>query len=142
MDVALVGGRVMTERGLVEGLAVRLHGERIAALGAREDVAAGARLRDLGGALLLPGFIDTQVNGGDGLLFNDAPSAETIARIGAAHRRFGTTGFLPTLISDDLGAVKIAIDATRAAIAAGVPGVLGVHIEGPFLNVARRGIHE
>jgi N-acetylglucosamine-6-phosphate deacetylase len=142
MDVALVGGRVMTERGLVEGLAVRLRGERIAALGAQGDVAAGARVRDLGGALLLPGFIDTQVNGGDGLLFNDAPRAATIARIGAAHRRFGTTGFLPTLISDDLGAVKTAIDATREAIRLGVPGVLGVHIEGPYLNVARRGIHD
>jgi len=142
MDVALVGGRVMTERGLVDGLAVRLHGERIAALGVPGDVAAGAKVRDLGGALLLPGFIDTQVNGGDGLLFNDAPTALTISRIGAAHRKFGTTGFLPTLISDDLGTVKVAIDAAREAIRLGVPGVLGVHIEGPFLNVARRGIHD
>ncbi|HEX3916175.1 MAG TPA: N-acetylglucosamine-6-phosphate deacetylase [Caulobacteraceae bacterium] len=142
MDIALINGRVMTDRGLVEGLAVRLHGERIVALGAQADVAAGAAVRDLGGGLLLPGFIDTQVNGGDGLLFNDAPSAATIARIGAAHRRFGTTGFLPTLISDDIGTVKAAIDATREAIGSGVPGVLGVHIEGPFLNPTRRGIHD
>jgi N-acetylglucosamine-6-phosphate deacetylase len=142
MDAALINGRVMTDRGLVEGLAVRLSGERIVALGSPADVASGAAVRDLGGALLLPGFIDTQVNGGDGLLFNNAPSAATIARIGAAHRRFGTTGFLPTLISDDIGTVKAAIDATREAIRTNVPGVLGVHIEGPFLNVTRRGIHE
>jgi N-acetylglucosamine-6-phosphate deacetylase len=142
MDLALVNGRVMTDRGLADGLAVRIAGERITALGPREDVAAGAEVRDLDGALLLPGFIDTQVNGGAGLLFNDAPTVETIARIGAAHRRFGTTGFLPTLISDDLAKVRTAIEATRAAIEAGVPGVLGLHIEGPFLNVARRGIHE
>jgi N-acetylglucosamine-6-phosphate deacetylase len=142
MALALVNGRVMTERGLADGLAVRLEGDRIAALGPREEVAAGAVVRDLRGALLLPGFIDTQVNGGAGLLFNDAPTAETIAAIGAAHRRFGTTGFLPTLISDDLGAVKAAIGAAQGAIEAGVPGVLGVHIEGPFLNVRRKGIHD
>ena len=118
---------------------MRIAGERIAALGPREEVAAGAATRDLQGALLLPGFIDTQVNGGDGVLFNDDPSARVIERIGQAHRRFGTTGFLPTLISDDLAAVKTAIDATSSAIEAGSPGVLGIHIEGPFLNVARRG---
>ncbi len=142
MDLALVNGRVMTERGLVAGLAVRLHGDRIAALGPRAEVAAGADTRDLDGALLLPGFIDTQVNGGDGVLFNDAPTVGTIARIGAAHRRFGTTGFLPTLISDDLSVVGAAIEATRTAIAAGSPGVLGLHIEGPFLSARRRGIHD
>jgi N-acetylglucosamine-6-phosphate deacetylase len=142
MALALVNGRVMSERGPVDGLAVRLDGDRIAAIGPREEVAAGAEVRDLGGALLLPGFIDTQVNGGAGLLFNDAPTAGTIAAIGAAHRRFGTTGFLPTLISDDLGAVQAAIVAAQTAIEAGVPGVLGVHIEGPFLNVRRKGIHD
>jgi N-acetylglucosamine-6-phosphate deacetylase len=142
MDLALVNGGVMTERGLVEGLAVRLHGDRIAAIGPRAEVAAGAETRDLAGALLLPGFIDTQVNGGDGVLFNDAPTLGTIARIGAAHRRFGTTAFLPTLISDDLSVVGAAIEATRAAIETRSPGVLGLHIEGPFLSARRRGIHD
>ena len=142
MALVLVNGRVMTDRGLGEGLAVRIEGERIAALGSREELAAGAEVRDLQGALLLPGFIDTQVNGGAGLLFNEQPTAATIAAIGAAHRRFGTTGFLPTLISDDLGTVKVAIDAVREAIGAGVPGVLGIHIEGPYLNVTRKGIHD
>jgi len=90
----------------------------------------------------LPGFIDLQVNGGGGVLFNDAPSVESIRAIGAAHRRFGTTAFLPTLISADLDIVARAIAAVRSAIAAGVPGVLGIHIEGPFLNVARKGVHD
>jgi N-acetylglucosamine-6-phosphate deacetylase len=97
---------------------------------------------DLGGGLLLPGFIDVQVNGGGGVLFNDAPTVESIRAIGAAHRRFGTTAFLPTLISADLEVVARAIAAVRGAIAAGVPGVLGIHIEGPFLNVARKGVHD
>jgi N-acetylglucosamine-6-phosphate deacetylase len=99
------------------------------------------RQRDLAGALLLPGFVDTQVNGGGGVLFNDTPDVATIEAIGRAHRRFGTTSFLPTLISDDLQAVASAIAAVDAAIAAGVPGVEGVHIEGPFINDARKGTH-
>ena len=101
-----------------------------------------AQRYDLKGQLLLPGFIDSQVNGGGGVLFNDAPSIEAIRAIGAAHRRFGTTGFLPTLISEDLDVVARAIAAVQGAIQAGVPGVLGIHIEGPFLNVARKGVHD
>jgi N-acetylglucosamine-6-phosphate deacetylase len=97
--------------------------------------------RDLGGSLLLPGFIDTQVNGGGGVLFNDAPTVGTIRRMGAAHRKFGTTGFLPTLISDDLSVMERAIGAVAAAIREGTPGVLGIHLEGPFLSPARKGVH-
>jgi len=141
MDLVLVNGRVMTERGLANGLAVRIAGERIVGVGPREMVASGATVRDLDGALLLPGFIDTQVNGGAGALFNDQPTATAIARIGAAHRRFGTTGFLPTLISDDLATVEGAVEAARSAIQARTPGVLGIHIEGPFLSEIQRGIH-
>ncbi|MHB8528943.1 MAG: N-acetylglucosamine-6-phosphate deacetylase [Caulobacteraceae bacterium] len=142
MDEVLINGRVMTDRGLAEGLAVRLKGDRIVAVGPAEELTAGARTRDLAGGLLLAGFIDTQVNGGGGVLFNDSPTVEAIERIGAAHRAFGTTGFLPTLISDDLVTLEAAIVATRQAIEAGVPGVLGLHIEGPFLNARRKGIHD
>ncbi len=142
MDVVLANGRVMTESGLEDGLAVRLNGSRITAIGPVASFGTQTHQRDLKGAILLPGFIDIQVNGGGGALFNDAPTAKTIAAIGQAHRKFGTTGFLPTLISDDLLAVADAIAATRNSIAEGVPGVLGVHIEGPFLNPKRKGIHE
>jgi N-acetylglucosamine-6-phosphate deacetylase len=142
MDVVLANARVMTGQGLADGLGVRISGGRIAAVGPAREVATGAAVRDLGGAMLMPGFIDVQVNGGGGVLFNDAPTPATIAAIGAAHRRFGTTGFLPTLISDDLSVVQSAMDAARLAMAAGSPGVLGVHIEGPFLSPRRKGIHE
>ena len=142
MDVAFVNGRVMTDAGLVEGWAVRVAEGRIAAVGPEADVAGGAQRRDLGGGLLLPGFIDIQVNGGAGVLFNDAPTVESIAAIGRAHRRFGTTGFLPTLISDDLPAVETAMKAADQALVRGVPGVLGVHVEGPFINPRRKGIHD
>jgi len=96
---------------------------------------------DLAGDIILPGFIDIQVNGGGGYLFNHTPTVEAIKHIGAAHRRFGTTGFLPTLISDDLSVIDHGMRAVETAIAAKVPGVLGIHIEGPFLNPSRKGIH-
>jgi N-acetylglucosamine-6-phosphate deacetylase len=138
----LVNGRILTQAGVVDGKSLVVENGRIIAILDAGDAPADATRHDLDGGLLVPGFIDTQVNGGGGLLFNDAPTLETIAAIGAAHRPFGTTGFLPTLISDDLAVVDRAMRATEAAIEAGVPGVLGIHIEGPFLNVKRKGIHD
>ena len=143
MSVALVNGRVLRENRLVEGRCVLLADGRILDVVApSERRARRAERRDLGGQLLLPGFIDSQVNGGGGVLFNDAPSVESIRAIGRAHRRFGTTGFLPTLISTDLDIMARAIAAVRGAIEAGVPGVLGIHIEGPYLSLARKGVHD
>ena len=143
MVVALVNGRVLGDDGLMEGRCVLLDRGRIVDVVAESDPRCRSAQRvDLQGQLLLPGFIDSQVNGGGGVLFNDAPSVEAIRAIGAAHRRFGTTGFLPTLISEDLDVVARAIAAVQAAIQVGVPGVLGIHIEGPFLNEARKGVHD
>lgn len=141
MLTALVNGRVLRAGALRDGEAVLIDGDRIAAVVPASAIPADAARHDLDGAMLLPGFIDTQVNGGGGVLFNDSPTVEGIAAIGAAHRRFGTTGFLPTLISDDIAVIREAVAAVDAAITQGVPGVLGIHIEGPFLNVERRGIH-
>jgi N-acetylglucosamine-6-phosphate deacetylase len=90
---------------------------------------------------LVPGFIDVQVNGGGGVLFNDAPTIATITRIGAAHARFGTTGFLPTLITDSVAAMTKAADVVSAALRARTPGLLGIHFEGPHLAVAKKGVH-
>ena len=143
MSIALINARVLRDDKLLDEHCVLIDGGRIL------DVVPAAQARgpgidrvDLGGGLLLPGFIDTQVNGGGGVLFNDAPSVEAIRQIGRAHRRFGTTGFMPTLISTDLDVVAQAISATRGALATGVPGVLGIHIEGPFLSVERKGVHD
>ena len=143
MSVALVNGRVLRADGFVSGHSVLIErGHILDVLPAGDARCRAAEPYDLGGGLLLPGFIDLQVNGGGGVLFNDAPSVDAIRTIGAAHRRFGTTAFLPTLISADLDIVARAIAAVRGAIAAGVPGVLGIHIEGPFLNAARKGVHD
>jgi len=139
MGTALVNGRVLIGNEVRNDCCVVIDGGRIDEICASPPV--GADVIDLGGEFLLPGFIDVQVNGGGGRLFNDDPSVETIAVIAAAHRRFGTTGLLPTLISDDFSVIERGIAAVDEAIAAGVPGVLGIHIEGPFLSNARRGIH-
>lgn len=143
MSIALINGRILRDRMLLDGHVVLIDGGRIRAVVPETDVSGRRIVRvDLGGDLLLPGFIDTQVNGGGGVLFTDAPTVESIRHIGHAHRRFGTTGFLPTLISTDLDTLAQAIEATRAAMDAGVPGVLGIHIEGPFLNLERKGVHD
>src|SRR5688572_16074184 len=142
MSIALVNGRVLGDNGIDDDCAVLVDGDRIAGIVSADDPRCRRAERcDLGDHLLLPGFLDTQVNGGGGVLFNAEPSVDAIRAIGEAHRRFGTTGFLPTLISDDLEVVARALEAVRAAMEAGVPGVLGIHIEGPYLNVARKGVH-
>jgi N-acetylglucosamine-6-phosphate deacetylase len=140
---ALINGRVLADHGPQEGLAVLVRGDRIEAITRADDARiSGASKHDLRGQLLLPGFIDVQVNGGGGVLFNAEPTVEALAAIGAAHRKYGTTGFLPTLITDTAEVMRKALDAVDAAIEQGVPGVLGIHLEGPFLATARKGIHD
>lgn len=139
MRTALVNGRVLATDGFADGLAVVIEGDAIVEVGAS---ARAEREHDLKGRILAPGFIDCQVNGGGGVLFNDAPTVETLARIVKAHRRFGTTGMLPTLISDDAATMREAVHAVAAAIRQGVAGILGIHLEGPFLAAQKKGIHD
>ena len=133
-------GHVLTERGFERDVSVVVEDGFIVALLHGEPPAGD--LIDLDGGYLVPGFIDAQVNGGGGVLFNNDTSVDAINAIGRAHRRFGTTGFLPTLISDDAAVMQRAITATRDAIEQGVPGVLGIHLEGPYLAPARKGTHD
>ena len=140
-SIALLPSRVLTPAGSEADRSVLVDKGRIAAVIPASQCPPNIGKRTLEGDLL-PGYIDLQVNGGGGVLFNDHPTVDGIAAIGRAHRRFGTTGFLPTLISDDLAVIERAIAAVDAAIDQGVPGVLGIHIEGPFLNSARKGIHD
>jgi N-acetylglucosamine-6-phosphate deacetylase len=141
--LALTNARVLLDDGFATDRVVLVDGARIEAVTAASDArVANAQRHDLGGAYLLPGFVDCQVNGGGGALFNDDPSVDTIRVIGAAHRRFGTTAFLPTLISEDFTVIARAIEAVREAIELRVPAVVGVHIEGPFINEARHGAHD
>lgn len=142
MGFALTGARVFDGDAIQGGLAVIVGGARILDVVPEGEVAAGIEKRRLRGGLLAPGFIDVQVNGGGGALLNDAPSSDCVRRIAESHRSFGTTGTLPTVITDAPDVLARAIAAVKAARDDELPGVLGVHIEGPFLDVARKGAHD
>ena len=100
----------------------------------------GGKQIDCGGGILAPGLIDWQINGGGGALFNAEPTVEGIARIARAHRREGVTGFLPTVVTDAPKVLAAALAAAREA-RTHVPGALGIHVEGPFIDPRRKGIH-
>lgn len=144
MKTVLRNARILTADGFRDDLAVVIEAGRITALvsDAAPQLGSAAEQVDLGGGWLLPGFIDAQVNGGGGVLFNNTPDVESLRALAAAHRRFGTTALLPTLISDDVQVMRKAIDATRQAIVDGVPGVIGIHLEGPYIAPARKGTHD
>ena len=140
---AYINGQVLRDRGFESGMAVVVEDSIIVGVIPGDDLVKGEYdLIDLNGHSLLPGFIDTQVNGGGGVLFNDSTDLDGINTIVKAHEQFGTTGLLLTLISDELDVVQNGISAVNAAIKEGIPGVLGIHIEGPFLNAEKRGIHD
>ncbi len=104
------------------------------------DTVCGATEIRLKG-LLAPGFVDCQVNGGGGLLFNQAPTLETLERMAKTHARYGTTSMLPTVISSDYEVAMHAAAAVNQALASGLPGIIGIHFEGPHLSAEKRGIH-
>ena len=140
---AIVNGCIFDGESVYEHKAVLIEGEHIVAVVDPEQVPAdiGASY-DLEGGTLIPGFIDLQVNGGGGVLFTAAPTVDSLRTIGAAHRQYGTTGFLPTLISTRFDVMREAVSAVAEAIAIGTPGVLGLHLEGPFLSPERKGVHD
>jgi N-acetylglucosamine-6-phosphate deacetylase len=122
--------------------AVVIEGEQIARLMPVRELPETMPVRALADdAWLAPGFIDVQVNGGGDVLFNDEPTAEAIGAIAAAHRRYGTTGLLPTLISDTPEKMRAALGAAQKASAEN-PSVLGIHFEGPFLSPGKPGVHD
>ena len=140
--LALVGARIFTGDRWLDDHALVIENDRIAAVTERARLDPGLAVEGLDGGMLVPGFIDAQVNGGGGVLFNETPDADALARLAAAHARHGTTALLPTLITDRPDVTARAADGIRAAIAAGTPGIVGVHFEGPHLSVARKGAHD
>ena len=139
---ALTNARVLIEDEFQSDIAVCVDDGKIVGLMPDSALPAGLPRHDLGGGWLLPGFIDVQVNGGGGALLNNTPDVAALRAMMRGHRRFGTTGMLPTLISDDAEVMRQAIAAVRAAIAEGVPGILGIHLEGPYIAPARKGTHD
>jgi len=139
---AVAAERVFDGTALRERTAVIIDGARIADVVPTADLPRTIPVHALpAGAWLAPGFVDLQVNGGGDVLFNDQPSVQGIRTIAAAHRRRGTTSFLPTLISDSASKMRRALEAVNAAVGS-EPSVLGLHLEGPYLSGEKPGVHD
>ena len=143
----LEGGPLRDHAVVVEGGRIQSVSPRAALsiAGPTAGLAAGPAeipVRDLGNVDLVPGFIDVQVNGGGGALFNDSPDLPGLRTIVRAHRRFGTTSLLPTFITDGLAGMRRARAAIEECLQTSEPGVLGVHFEGPFLDERKVGAHD
>ena len=138
---AVVASTVFDGEACHDNCAVVIEGSRIAALVPQRELPQGIPARALpDGAWLAPGFIDIQVNGGGDVLLNDDPSVAAMAAISRAHRRFGTTALLPTLITDTPAKMRAALQAADEAAATN-PAILGLHLEGPFISPEKPGIH-
>jgi N-acetylglucosamine-6-phosphate deacetylase len=141
MTIALTGARIFDGETFYEGHAVLFDSRRIVDLLPEAQIPTSAKVQKLSGGLLAPGFIDVQVNGGGGALLNAMPDVATVSSIVKSHRRVGTTGLLPTVITDAPEVTRAAVAAVSAAMKT-MPAVLGIHIEGPFIDVVRKGAHE
>jgi N-acetylglucosamine-6-phosphate deacetylase len=138
----IAGARIFDGIDWHDGAALIIEAGHVKAIVPASSTAAGGESIDARGLLLVPGFIDLQVNGGGGALLNEQPTLDGIRQICGAHARFGTTALLPTLITDSREVRTAAIKASLEARAAAVPGFLGLHLEGPHLSIARKGAHD
>ena len=136
----LYGARIFDGERLRDDCALVVDGASILSLTRLEDRPRGGEQVDLGGGILSPGFVDWQINGGRGVLFNAEPTVEGIAAIAAAHRRAGVTSFLPTVVTDAPRVLDAALSAAREARER-APSALGIHVEGPFIDPKRKGVH-
>jgi N-acetylglucosamine-6-phosphate deacetylase len=137
---AFVGADIFDGETRHVGSALVVEGARIA--GMVPDAKADGEIIELDGGLISPGFVDLQVNGGGGVLFNDDQSVAALQVMAQAHTGLGATSILPTLITDVPERTEAAIASVIAAIDAGVDGIIGLHLEGPHLSTARKGAHD
>jgi N-acetylglucosamine-6-phosphate deacetylase len=140
--LALTGARIFTGERFIDGQAILVDGARIAAIAPFSQVPADAQRIALPGGAVVPGFVDAQVNGGGGILFNERPDVASLGRMAKSHGRHGSTALMPTYITDRPAGMAAALSAVRQALDQGVPGIAGIHLEGPFLSVARKGAHD
>lgn len=139
---ALTGARIFDGDDWHEGAALVVRDGLVEAMLPLGALPGDIRVIDTGGGMLVPGFVDIQVNGGGGVMLNDHPDVASIEAICRAHAPFGTTALLPTLITDTPAITAAAIAAGEAAALQKVPGFLGLHLEGPHLSIARKGAHD
>ena len=138
---ALTNCRILTGSDTLNQHAVLIEGNKIKAIVAESELDASIAKHDLEGAYLSAGFIDLQLNGCGGVMFNDEVSADTIHTMHLANLKSGCTSFLPTLITSSDQDMKQSVQAIRDYQAQFANQALGLHLEGPYLNVAKKGIH-
>jgi len=138
---AITNARIFDGTDFLDGKSVIVRDGNIDTIVDAAALPADLTVIDGNGQMLAPGLIDVQVNGGGGVLLNDQPTVDGVRAIMQAHRKYGTTAMLPTLITDHRGKMETAIAAVTDAIDAGVPGIVGIHLEGPYLNPERKGVH-
>ena len=141
MKQALIGAQLFSGKEFFDNRALLIDGENIIDIINEHDIPKNFEIQKLNGGILSPGFIDLQVNGGGGKLFNNSPDKESLNTIIEAHQHFGTTSIMPTVISDSLNVLKKCTTTISEAIENN-KSLLGVHIEGPFFNVKYRGVHQ
>jgi N-acetylglucosamine-6-phosphate deacetylase len=142
MTQAVAADHIFDGMTMRHSAAVLIDGKDIVGIFPRTGLPHGTPVHTLpSGAWLAPGFIDVQVNGGGDVLFNNSPTPEAVATIARAHRTSGTTGLLPTFITDAAEKMLAAIAAVQTAMDR-EPGVLGIHLEGPFISPQRPGVHD
>lgn len=139
---AYCGAQIFDGAQLRDGVALVAHAEGRFAVLPEIALPDGCPVEALEGGIIAPGFVDVQVNGGGGVMLGDASGTKTLHRIAQAHGGLGTAALLPTLITDSPQAVAATIHAVEQAIAQGVAGIAGLHLEGPHLSVARKGAHD
>ncbi|WEX11790.1 N-acetylglucosamine-6-phosphate deacetylase [Chelativorans sp. AA-79] len=137
-NTVLAGARLFDGERFFDRHALVVEGGRVKAIVPEAEVSG--KVTRLEGGILAPGFVDVQVNGGGGRLLNNDPTPETFFVVARAHRTFGTTALLPTLVTDTREVTRKAVEAAVEAAKAD-EGVLGIHLEGPHLAPARRGAH-
>jgi N-acetylglucosamine-6-phosphate deacetylase len=139
---ALFAQDIFDGQALHHGAAILVREGRVIGVVDQSAVPPEAVRHVCDGGYLAPGLVDLQVNGGGGVLLNDAPTVASMAHMAASHARLGTTAILPTLITDNPAQTAAAIQAAAEALAQSVPGVAGLHLEGPHLSNARKGAHD
>jgi N-acetylglucosamine-6-phosphate deacetylase len=142
MAMVLAGARIFDGEAFIDHGVVVIEAGKIVDVTRTTSLFGNDNVVVLEGGLLAPGFIDVQVNGGGGALLNQHPSVDTVRTIADSHRRFGTTGMLATVITDTPETIAAAVEAVRRARMEGALSILGIHIEGPFLDPARKGAHQ
>ncbi|MDC3245664.1 N-acetylglucosamine-6-phosphate deacetylase [Candidatus Pseudothioglobus singularis] len=141
MKQAITGSKLFNGIDFIEHKALLIDDQHIAGIVNEDAIPTDFSVQKLDGGTLCPGFIDLQVNGGGGKLFNNSPDKESLNTIISAHQYFGTTSIMPTVISDSLNILQKCTDTISNEINNN-HSLLGIHIEGPFFNVKYRGVHQ